>query len=127
MELHTLVSPAGRPKSAGRHGVGPPSVPLVGPVLSSPDFYCLSTNSLEQVVGIEPTSSAWEAEVMSIIRYLHLCKKGYCSTINHLRGPLTQALVYFTYIVYQIFQKKSNFGARGWDQTSDLRGMNPML
>ena len=26
---------------------------------------------LEQVVGIEPTSSAWKAEVIAIIRYLH--------------------------------------------------------
>ena len=27
---------------------------------------------LEQVVGVEPTSSAWKAEVIAIIRYLHI-------------------------------------------------------
>ena len=43
-------------------------------------------NSLEQVTGIEPVSTAWKAVVIAIIRHLH-------SGLVHLSagGPLFQA------------------------------------
>lgn len=36
------------------------------------NVFTATVPSLEQVVGIEPTLSAWKADVLTIVRYLHL-------------------------------------------------------
>ena len=49
--------------------------------------------AMEQVVGVEPTPSAWKAEVLAAIRYLH---SKFLSR-------------FLTYILYKKFQEIANF------------------
>mgnify|MGYP000150663647 FL=1 len=36
------------------------------------NVFTATVSSLEQVAGIEPTFSAWEADALTIVRYLYL-------------------------------------------------------
>ena len=61
--------------------------------------YCLGGNRsillsykdiLEQVMGVEPTSSAWKADVLAVVRHLHMDCLLYPQTVRFIWGvPVT--------------------------------------
>ena len=66
-------------------------------------FLTRARQPLEQVVGIEPTSSAWKADILAFVRYLHhnhICINHWGKGLSPLRLTLNNVRDHYSTTVY---------------------------